>query len=79
MFGCLGFVLNPLAIWLLWGTPHTVALKVAIGSLAAHLWGYGIAANFRENPQQMPDYAVWLSMASLVTAVVLVGYALVAG
>ena len=76
MFGCLGFIVAPLAVWLLWGTPQTVALKVAFAALAAHLWGYGIAENFREDPQRMPNYAAWLSMGSLVTSAVLVIYAL---
>ena len=78
MFGCLGFIVCPLAVWLLWGTAHTLALKIAIGSAIANFWAYGIASNYRGDPQAMPGYASLLSMVSLVTSMALLVFAILA-
>jgi len=48
-----------------WGPLGVISLIVA----ALSFWGYGVAANFRDDPQNMPNAAAILAMASRPVAV----------
>lgn len=39
---------------------------VAIVSLVAAIWAWGIASNFRDDPMNIPNYASFLGILSLV-------------
>jgi hypothetical protein len=43
-----------------WGFLGVVSLAVS----ALSFWGYGVAANFRDDPQNMPNAAAILAMVS---------------
>lgn len=55
-----------------WGGFGIVSLIVA----ALSFWGFGVAANFREDPHNMPNAAAFFAMISRPVAIVLLVVAL---
>lgn len=53
-------VINGIAVATTSGHP------IAIGSLVAAIWAWGIASNFKHDPSSIPDYASLLGIASLI-------------
>ena len=49
----------------------TQASGFAVASFIASIWAYGIHSNFRRDPQNIPDYAVILSITSGIAGIVL--------
>ncbi len=47
-------VLNVAAVWATGG--HGLAIAALVGAI----WSWGIASNFRGDPQNIPNYVAWL-------------------
>jgi hypothetical protein len=56
----LSVVINGIAVATTSGNP------VAIGSLVAAIWAWGIASNYRADPMSIPNYASMLGVLSLI-------------
>ena len=56
----LSVLINAIAVAVTSGNP------IAIGSLVAAIWSWGIASNFRSDPMNTPSYAATLGILSLV-------------
>ncbi len=56
-----------------WNALGVVSIIVA----ALSFWGFGVAANFRDDPREMPSAAAFLAVLSRPVALVLLAIALV--
>jgi len=65
----IAILINLVAVITTYGKTDTSGF--AVGSLIASIFAYGIFHNYRADPENAPTYAVWLSITSGLTGLVL--------